>query len=334
MTANARTEVRVDTSVHVLAEPFRIAGQVHDDVLTLTVSLYRGGMIGRGECNPYSVRGHDLGSTQAAIAAALPILKAGLTRPAIHEAMPPGPARNAVDCALLDLECKERRASVGAILGIDESESLDTAQTIGLLMEGETSGLENYKNFPIIKLKIDRTTPFLAVARLRQVAPRAVLIVDANGSLDLAALEAWLPILELTRTQVLEQPVAPGEEMLIEQVDRGSVLLCADESFVRLEDLAEVSKHYDMINVKLDKIGGITAGLEAIRLAHDKSLQVLVGCMIGTSLSAAPAWWLANEADLVDIDGPTWLSSDIDNSMTWTNGRVTRPRTELWGYDR
>ena len=325
--------VEYEISEHALAEPFRIAKEVHNEVTTLTISISYNGLVGRGECNPYSVRGQNLECVKADIEEVMPLLKAGFTRIAILDAMHAGPARNAVDCALLDLECKQQQTSVSTILEVNQLNTIYTAQTIGLISDDNESGLSKYSDFSILKLKIDDETPQARLERLRRLAPEATLIVDANGSLNFNALQKWLPVLEYNEVKILEQPVAPGDEELLKQVNRGTVLFCADESFIELRDLPKMREYYDVLNIKLDKIGGITAGLEAVRTAHKNELQVLVGCMLGTSLSAAPARWLANEADFVDIDGPTMLLSDIANPMSWEKGAVAKPSTSLWGYE-
>lgn len=333
MVASKTMTFRTDTSVHKLAKPFRIAGESHDDVLTVTVSLSRNNHTGRGECNPYSVRGHDLSSVERELKTAAAYMTSGVSRLSLLEIMAPGPARNALDCALLDLESKERQTPVSDLLGLNAPNYVSTAQTISLASPDETYDLASYENLQIIKIKIDRNTSHDLIKAVRETAPNARLIVDANGSLDLSSLQAWIPVLDEANHCVLEQPVAPGEERLLQQVERGAVTICADESFIQLKDAPKVFESYDMINVKLDKIGGLTAATEAVRLAHSLGYEVLAGSMLGTSLAIAPAWWLAVHSDLSDIDGATFLSQDVAGSMTWTNGMVSKPSTELWGYE-
>ncbi|EJF79641.1 enolase C-terminal domain-like protein [Bartonella doshiae] len=324
------TNIHTEIINRPLTYPFRIAGEVHYDVLTLTVILEHKGIIGRGECNPYSVRGHNLESVQAEIEAVRKLLLCGINRIALLEVMYPGPARNAIDCALIDLECKILQTPVNKLLGIETSREICTAQTIGILQNNKELDYFTDKQLPIIKLKVDNSTSTSVISKVKDVFPNTQLIVDANGSLNVS-LSEWLYELNNNSVKVLEQPVPFGNEDLLLQVKRGSVLICADESFLNVNHFDIALKYYDMINIKLDKIGGVTAALNAIQIAKANGLQVLIGCMLGTSLSAAPCWWLAQKGDLIDLDGPTMLSQDIDNAMVWSSGRISKPKKELWG---
>jgi len=326
-----RNILSIDCQDRFLREPFRIANEEHFDVTTLTVTIESNGAIGRGECNPFSISGWSHKRALGEIESVLPLIEHGIGRLALLNAMEPGPARNAVDCALFDLECAELGLGAGDLLGVKATAPIKSAQTAGLSENGEILDFRSFINLPIIKLKIDRTSDTELVSKLREAAPSARIIVDANGSLDAAAVEHWLPVLKKNAVEVFEQPMASGEDSYLRVVDQGNVALCADESFQSIKDLATITGVYDMVNVKLDKVGGITAASQSIQLAQKMSLRVMVGCMMGSSLSAAPAWWLSHNAEVVDIDGPTLLSVDVDNSMSWKAGLVSQPTPKLWG---
>lgn len=314
-----------------LRAPFRIAHHEHFDVTTITVTIQTASGVGRGECNPFSVSGWSKTMVEGEVRAAIPLIERGLGRDALFEVMRPGPARSAVDSALVDLECRERGISVGELFEVVEPHEIYTAMTVGLPAPGKLVDFTDHAGLPVVKMKIDADSDPAIVLALRQAAPMSRIVVDANGSLDATSVARWLPVLREADVHVLEQPVAVGSDGSLLGLDRGDVLLCADESFLSINDLPALSGLYDMVNVKLDKVGGPTAGFQIAALAPRLGLRVMVGCMIGTSLSAAPGWWLAQNAEVVDLDGPTWLSDDIENPLTFDGGHVSRPSRELWG---
>lgn len=298
---------------------------------TVTIVVDGPSGVGRGECNPWSVPGWSKARVLDEIRAVTPLIERGLSREGLLEVMRPGPARNAVDSALVDLECGERRISAGELFGIGDVRDVSTAMTVSLPGCGENFDFTAYLGLPIVKMKIDTSSDPRTVFELRRAVPAARIIVDANGSLDVAGLDRWIPALREAEVEVLEQPVARGFDNCLRDIDSGDVLLCADESFRSLSDLVEVTELYDMVNIKLDKSGGPTAAFQAAELARQAGLRIMVGCMMGTSLSTAPAWWLAQTAEVADIDGPTLLAADIEHPMKWSSGLVSRPSPDLWG---
>lgn len=321
----------VSSTDRPLRTPFRIAGEEHFDVTTVTVSISANGATGRGECNPFSVPGWTKDSVLDEIERVRAIVDGGVDRFALLDLMPPGPARNAVDCALIDLECAVKGVPAGTVIGVAARGPVVSAMTIGLdASAGEGLPLAEFAGHPVIKLKIDSGSDPSLLAALRSVAPNAVVIVDANGSLDERAVETWLPHLSRHGVNVFEQPMRRGGDEYLASV-KTDVLLCADESFQCARDLADCASRYDMVNIKLDKVGGLTAAVQIYRAASSLGLVCMAGCMMGTSLSAAPAWWFAQLTRFADIDGPTLLASDIDSAMTWRNGAVSRPVSRLWG---
>lgn len=327
----SRTVKNIEAVNRPLETPFRIAHQEHFDITTVTVTIETNSGVGHGECNPFSVSGWSKNLVESEINAAKPLIERGIGREVLLEVMRPGPARNAVDSALVDLECQERGLSAGELFNIEETHEIHTAMTVGLPEQDELIDFSNYGGLPSIKMKIDADSDPANVLALRQAAPTSRIIVDANGSLDAADVARWLPVLRDAGMVVLEQPVTVGAEDSLLDFDFDDILVCADESFRCITDLPKLSKVYKMVNVKLDKAGGPTAGFQIASLAPLLGLRVMVGCMIGTSLSAAPSWWLAQSAEVVDIDGPTWLSNDVENPLTFNKGQVSLPSSRLWG---
>ena len=320
----------VDSADRLLRTPFRIAGEEHFDVTTVTVSITEGAVTGRGECNPYSVPGWTKDRVLAEIDRVRPIVEGGADRFALLDLLPPGPARNALDCALIDLECSVRGISAGELLGIEPVGPVDSAMTISLGADTGTLAGVAVADLPVVKLKIDRDSTPSVLARLRGAAPKATLTIDANGDLDEAALLSWLPHLAEHDVSVLEQPLPRGHDEPLAALRTGAPL-CADESFQSARDLVDCAGRYALVNIKLDKVGGLTAALAAEAAARTLGLETMTGCMMGTSLSAAPAWWLAQRTRFADLDGPTLLADDIDDAMDWANGSVSRPDPKLWG---
>lgn len=317
--------IEVSSADRPLRTPFRIAGEEHVDVTTVTVSITEDGRTGWGECNPYSVPGWTKDRVLAEVEQARPVVAAGADRVALLDLAPPGPARNAIDCALVDLECAISGRSAGELFGIETADPVVSAMTLGI-----GASAAGGADLPVLKVKIDRRSDPSVLAELRQVAPTATVLVDANGCLDEDELLRWLPHLVEHDISVLEQPLPRGGDRALAEVET-KVLLCADESFQSARDLHNCAHRYDLVNIKLDKVGGLTAAVAADAAARGLGLGTMVGCMMGTSLSAAPAWWLAQRAHFADLDGPTLLAEDTDHAMTWTAGSVSRPDTRLWG---
>lgn len=313
----------------LLRKPFRIAGEEHVDITALLVTVTSGsGASGEGECNPFAVPGWDLRRCMTELEAVQPFLGAGASRTELFELMPAGPARNALDSALASLDLRESAPLHTRRVQTD----LASAKTVSLPAPGEDFEFDEVATLEVVKLKIDATTPISVLEDLRNASSDVRVLVDANGSLDAEGVNRWLPALREHRVEVFEQPMDPSADRYLADVeDRGEVLFCADESFQRIGDLSELSDRYDMVNIKLDKVGGPSAAVRAFALASGFGLKRMIGCMIGSSLAVAPAWWLAAEADFVDIDGPTLIVEDVQHAMQWNGSRATRPSPLLWG---
>ena len=314
-----------------LSRPFRIARGVRTAAEVVTVAVAESGIEGRGEGVPYPRYGESVESVLAQIETARGAVEGGAGREELLSLIAPGAARNAVDCALWDLEAKLASSSVAALIGAPEPKGIVTALTVGIDTP-EAMGLaaRAIANAPLIKVKVDAVDPAAAVRAVRGGAPQAALIVDPNESWDEALLRAAMPVLMECRVDVLEQPVPAGADGWLESFD-SPVPICADESIHTLAELDSVAARYAAVNVKLDKAGGLTAGLELARAARARGLKLMSGCMVCSSLGIAPALHLAHLADWADLDGPLWLADDRPGGVTARDGWLTAPAKGFWG---
>ena len=314
-----------------LSRPFRIARGVKTAAEVVTVALRESEAEGWGEGVPYPRYGESVAGVAAAIEAARGALEAGAGRADIEALMPPGAARNAVDCALWDLEAKRDRRSVAALLGAPEPIPIAGALTIGIDAP-ETMAIEAklLAAAPVLKVKVDANDPEAAIRAVRAAAPQAALIVDPNESWDEALLRRAMPVLLEAQVGLLEQPVAANADDWLADY-YSPVPICADEAVHTLAELDRVAARYDAVNVKLDKAGGLTAGLELARAAKARGLGLMVGCMVCSSLGIAPALQVARLADWADLDGPLWLAEDRVGGMRAEGGWLHPPRPGFWG---
>jgi len=287
--------------------------------------------IGRGECVPYGRYGESVESVAAAIAAQAEAVAAGLGREALAKTLPPGAARNALDCALWDLEAKERGIPVWRLAGVPEPRPVVTAFTLSLAAP-EAMGAAARANgeLPLLKIKLGGEGDLERLAAVRAGAPKARLIADANEAWTPALLADYLPELVRLGVALLEQPLPAGKDAALAEVAH-AVPVAADESCHASADVAALAGRYDVVNVKLDKTGGLSEALRLVRAAKERRLGVMVGCMVGTSLAMAPALLLAGRADFVDLDGPLLLAEDRAYGLRYDGGCVFPPAPELWG---
>lgn len=327
---SSRLEVEWRRERWALREPFRFAGHEIAASELVTVSLRRGAATGRGEAVGVIYRGETPNSICAQIEASVESIRAGAGHRELLELLPPGGARCAVDCALWDLECKERGETIWQVLGL-QPKPLTTAVTIGL--EPPSQAVERARrlgDWPLLKVKVDRCDPLTRLRAIRAARPDARLVIDANQSWDLDTLAACVAELRDLGVEVIEQPLPPGEDEALETFT-SPVPLCADESCFVAAELRDLGRRYDMINIKLDKCGGLTEALEMVRLAPACGLGLMVGNMIGTSLSMAPGFVVGQFCSLVDLDGPLAMIADRGEGLSYHHGRLEPPRPELWG---
>ena len=314
-----------------LKQPFRISRGVKTVAELVTVSVEEDGAIGMGEGAPYPRYGESVESVLAQIESVRPAIEGGADRQALLSLLPPGAARNAVDCALWDLEALRSGRSVGSLIEAPEPERIPSALTIVIdTPEKMAAAAALVADAPLLKVKVDRYAPEAQVRAVRAAAPISRLIVDPNESWDEALLRRMQPLLAEARVDLLEQPVPAGEDEWLEGFPT-EVPICADEAIHTVAELDTVARRYQVVNVKLDKAGGLTAGLELAEAALERGLGLMTGCMVSSSLSIAPAFHVARLSDFVDLDGPIWLSQDRPGGVRDDHGMLDPPEPGFWG---
>ena len=318
-----------------LAGVFRISRGARSVAETVLVEIRDRDVAGRGECVPYSRYGETVESVVESIEELRGDIEAGLTRKALAGAMGPGAARNAIDCALWDLEAKRtgRRAwETAAGFAAPAPEPVVTAYTLGIDEPGAMrEAAARHAARPLLKVKLggDRITE--RVAAVRAGAPGARLIVDANEAWTAESLRARLPELAGLGVELVEQPLPAGADAALADIER-SVPVAADESCHTSADLPGLAGRYDVVNIKLDKTGGLTEALALRDAATAAGFGIMVGCMLATSLAMAPALLVAQGARFVDLDGPLLLARDREPGLDYhPDGRVDPPPPVLWG---
>lgn len=315
-----------------LNRPFRISRGVKTAAEVVVVELHEEGRSGAGEAVPYARYGESSASVMAQIESVRSALEAGMTRAALQIALPPGAARNAVDCALWDLEAQLTRRSVADLAGIVVPSEIITAVTISLdTPERMAEAAAGLTAAPLLKVKVDASEPLAQLRAVRAAAPAARLIVDPNESWSPALLERLLPDIAALDADLIEQPAPAADDAALEHI-ASPVPICADESAHTSADLERIAPRYQAVNIKLDKAGGLTEALAMRARAEALGLTIMVGCMVCTSLAIAPALLLTVGVPFADLDGPWWLARDRDNGVRISDGRL-HP-SALWGIPR
>lgn len=328
--------IRVDARIEEwpIAGQFVIARGAKSSAVLVVVSLCVGGVCGCGECTPYARYGETPEQVLAAIRSQTNLLQRSVSvacaRAALNEEMPPGAARNALDCALWDLEAKLTGAPVWRLARLDAPQPVTTAFTISLGSPNDmASAAMEAQERPLLKLKLGGRDA-ARIASVRAAAPAKRLIVDANESWT---PETWSENVEAcvaARIEMIEQPFPADADQALAGIPR-PIPVCADESAHDALSIEKLANRYDAVNVKLDKTGGLSGALAAIRAARAQGMSVMLGCMVGTSLSIAPALLLANLADIVDLDGPLLLRNDRKPGISYTGSTVQPASRNLWG---
>ncbi len=314
-----------------LARPFRIARGVKTVADVVVVEISEGGVTGRGEGVPYPRYGESVASALAAVESARAAVEAGTARRALLALLPPGAARNAVDCALWDLEARLSGVSVTARLGHAPLAPIVSALTVVIdTPDAMAAATREIARAPLIKVKLDADDPSARLRAVRAAAPDAALIVDPNESWNRVLLESMQDVLVEARVALLEQPVPADDDDWLEGFDP-VVPLYADEAVHVGGDLDRVAARYQGINVKLDKTGGLTAALDLVAAGRARGLGVMTGCMVGSSLAIAPALHIARDADFVDLDGPVWMAQDRSGGVVDADGWLSPPLPGFWG---
>lgn len=314
--------------------PFRISSHVWDDFPCVVCEISQDGVIGRGEALGVYYHDETPESMAGQIQAIAAELTSGADRNALQELLPPGGARFAVDSALWDIEAQLTGVSAWQRAGV-AADPVETVFTIGLeatpeAMAAKASAADRLSLF---KVKLDNDRPVERIQAIRDARPDSRLVVDANQGWNFDELREFGPALHELGVLMIEQPLARGADQELEGYESAAPL-CADESCLHLGELEAAASRYQMINIKLDKCGGLTHGLELAKAAREKQLGLMVGCMGGTSLSMAPSHVLAQLCDFVDIDGPLLIKKDRDGGLIYDRGIVTLPLEPFWGVPK
>ena len=314
-----------------IAGSFTIARGSKTEAAVVAVRLEQDGHVGRGECVPYARYGETPESTLAAIEALAPVFSAGMARADLQKALPPGAARNALDCALWDLDAKRAGTSVAALTGLSLPQQIETAFTISLgSPDAMADAAARAAHLPLLKIKLGAPGDAERLHAVRAAAPEARLIVDANEGWHGDDLPVLLDICAHCRVELVEQPLPADADGVLAEIVR-QVPICADESVHALAGLETLVSRYDAINIKLDKTGGLTEALAVVQRAEELGLQIMVGCMVSTSLSMLPARLLASKARWVDLDGPLLLAEDRPDGLAYRVGEIGTGFSGLWG---
>jgi L-Ala-D/L-Glu epimerase len=310
---------------------FRIARGARTHAHVVTVTLTQDGAIGRGECVPYARYGESSDSVAAQLEAVRARVESGIDVQTAQSLLPAGAARNALDCALWDLEAKRQAKPVWQLAGMAKPKPVLTAYTISLdAPDIMAQAALAATGRPLLKVKIGGEDDIARVRAVAEARPDARLIVDANEGLSDESLPQLLAQARDLNIDVIEQPFAVKQDYRLGQV-AAPIAICADESFHTSADIEHLLQNYDAVNVKLDKTGGFTEGLKAVRDARAAGLRVMVGCMVGTSLVTAPAVLLAQLADWADLDGPLLLDRDREPGLTYDGSILYPPTPDVWG---
>jgi L-alanine-DL-glutamate epimerase-like enolase superfamily enzyme len=320
-------KISVYRDVFPLAKVFTISRGSRTEAVVVRVEIEQDGCIGRGECVPYA----RYNETVESVIAEIDGLVMPLTRDTLQDALPPGAARNAVDCALWDLESKIADVPVWQLAGLAVPGPEITAYTLSIDTPDNMCA-EAAKNAdrPLLKVKLGGEGDIARIQAVRQGAPEARIIVDANEGWTPEAYRQLAPVLLDLGVEMVEQPFPAGEDDVLLALER-ILPVCADESCHDRTSLPGLKGKYDMINIKLDKTGGLTEALALKERAIEEGFQVMVGCMVGSSLAMAPAVLVAQSVALTDLDGPLLLAEDRPHGLKYNVSGVYPPEKELWG---
>lgn len=317
-----------------LKEPFVISRMIQRHGEVVVVEIEENGLVGRGECERMDVFEEGYPDVLAGIMSVKEAVEGGASRMELYQLLPSGAARNAVDCALFELDAKLAGVSAWQFAGgQQEVQPVTTVFTLSLgSPEKMAADAQANAHRPILKLKLGQKDGDLdRVRAVREAAPNCRLVIDANTGWRFEQLEAYLPILAELGVEMVEQPLSVEEEHRLAEIDP-VIPITADESCIDRSSLEALRGRYQAVNVKLDKTGGFTEAQALIREAKAMGFDVMVGCMVGTSLAMAPALLLAQEARWVDIDGPLLLAKDRESGLHYdSDSRVSIVGEPIWG---
>lgn len=326
-----KRQVQVAHESWPIAGSFTISRGSKTAADVVTVAITENGVTGHGECVPYPRYEETVPQVVAALEAARGAIEGGLGRAGIAAHVAPKAARNALDCALWDLEAKLAGKPAWRLAGLSEPQPVITAYTLSLdTPEAMAKAAAAAADRPLLKLKLGRAGDEERLDAIRKAAPKARLIVDANEGWNEAVLPRMLEACAKAGIELVEQPLPASDDEALRGIDR-KVVICADESAHDASGIKKLIGKYDALNIKLDKTGGLTGALELARAARDNDLKIMVGCMLATSLAMAPAMLLAQFASFVDLDGPLLLKSDRVPGINFAGSLMSPPPPALWG---
>jgi L-alanine-DL-glutamate epimerase-like enolase superfamily enzyme len=331
MTSSKVPDLTVRIEHWPISGSFTISRGAKTEAVTVVAEVSYGGHRGRGECVPYPRYGETPEATLAALEAMREPLRRGLDRHALQTAMPAGAARNALDCALMDLEAKSSGRRAWELLGRPAPRPCTTAYTISLgSPEAMAAATTKAAHRPLLKIKLGGDGDGARIAAVRKSAPESELIVDANEAWTVHNLEQNLAECAEVGVTLVEQPLPAGQDEVLARIRR-PLWVCADESVHDGATLAGLRERYDAVNIKLDKTGGLTEALAMADAAQALGFEIMIGCMVATSLAMAPAMLLAPQARYVDLDGPLLLARDREDGLRYDESLVYPPEAALWG---
>lgn len=316
--------VKVYEEAWPLHTPFVIARGSRSEARVVVVELEEEGVKGTGECTPYPRYGESDASVMAQIMSIVPQLEKGLTREALQQLLPAGAARNAVDCALWDLQARQQQQTLTETLGVALPETIATAQTvvIGTPEQMAASAAALWEaGARLLKVKLDDRLISERMVAIRSAVPKATLIVDANESWRAEGLAARCQLLADLGVAMLEQPLPAQDDAALENFIH-PLPVCADESCHTRSSLKALHGRYEMVNIKLDKTGGLTEALALAADARNQGFALMLGCMLCTSRAITAALPLTPQVSFADLDGPTWLAVDVEPALHFTTGQL------------
>ncbi len=325
--------VKITSKSWPVAGEFRIARSSLTVIRTVIVEIFEGPHRGRGECRPYPRYDETQESVTDQIQSVLPQIEDGLSCDDLQDFLPPGAARNALDCALWDLEAQKKGCSVSTLLDLPPPTRRQTAYTLSMdTPDKMAKAAQAAKAYPILKIKIGGADAVACSQAVINARPDASLIIDANEALDPKSLAAFMTELNDPHIVMIEQPLPKRDALNLPDLSGFLPKLCADESAHTRSDLDDLwAAGYRAVNVKLDKAGGLTESLGIMRQAKDMGFDVMAGCMVASSLGMAPMMYLESLADVIDLDGPLLLDDDIENGLLYEGPWINPPKQGFWG---
>ncbi len=327
----AKLKLDVHPETWPLKEPFVISRGTSTAADVVVVTLSDGQFTGRGECCPIRRYGHSIDSVVRELHAYRELIESDLSLDELQKRLSKGPARNAVDCAMWDLHAKRAGKSVWELCGLQAPDAILTTVTVVLgTPEHMAKKAAERKDWPRLKVKLGGEGDLERVEAVRQAAPNARISVDANEAWTMEQLEQFVAPLAKLGVELIEQPLPSAVDESL-QGFKSPIPLAADETCHDVRSLDKVVGKYQVINIKLDKSGGLTEGLKLVQAARERDLGLMVGCMMGTSLAMAPGYVVASQCQFVDLDAPLVNVSDREHAMRYADGKVNAFSADLWG---